>query len=105
MRVLHVVLVRWAQATPAAHRARARAVAVGLQHRIFGIESLVEGPSVSQEGLEDGFDYALAITFASAAARDEYLPHPAHKELSDLFGNGAIEKVVVYDLDVPRNAE
>lgn len=96
-----MVLIRWAPTTSAAHRDRARAVALGLPHRILGIESLVEGPSVSPEGLEDGFDYALAFTFASAAARDDYLPHPAHQELTALFADGAIEKVTVFDLDVP----
>lgn len=104
MSVLHIVLVRWAPDTSRAHRDRARALARGLPHRIVGIEKLVEGPSVSPEGLEDGFDYALAFTFSSHAARDAYLPHPAHQELVALFGDGAIEKVTVYDLDIPEES-
>lgn len=100
MSVLHNVLIRWAPETPAAHRDRARAIARGLAQRIVGVEWLVEGPSVSPEGLEDGFDYALSMSFTDEAARDNYLPHPAHQELVALFADGAIEKVVVYDLAV-----
>jgi hypothetical protein len=94
-----MVLIRWSPETPACHREQARGVARGLAHRIPGITCLVEGPNVSPERLEDGFDYALSITFASAVARDEYLPHPAHQELTAFFADGAIESVTVYDLE------
>lgn len=99
MRIVHVVLVRWAESTPVEHREAAREVARGLSERIPGIERLSEGPSVSPEGLEQGHDYALVITFSSAEARDVYLPHPAHEELVAYFGNGAIDGVTVYDLE------
>lgn len=104
MSILHIVLIRWSPETSASHRDRARAIARSFEQRIAGVVSLVEGPSVSPEGLEQGFDYALAITFASAAARDDYLPHPAHQELVTCFSNEAIEKVAVYDLEVPRTS-
>lgn len=98
MRIVHVVLIRWAAQTSDEHRERARAVARGLKERIGGVESIVEGPSVSPEGLEQGYDYGLIVTFTDAAARDAYLPHPAHLELSELFGDGAIDGVTVLDL-------
>ena len=68
-----------------------------LQGSIPGIESIVEGPSVSPEGLEDGLEYGFVITFADAAARDAYLPHPEHVSVADLLGSLAA-RVVVYDI-------
>jgi hypothetical protein len=68
-----------------------------LETRITGIVSLAEGPSVSTEHLEDGLEYCFVITFADAAARDAYLPHPEHVSVADLLGALAA-RVVVYDI-------
>ena len=38
------------------------------------------------------------VTFTNAAARDAYLPHPAHKEFGALLGKlGVLEDVFVVD--------
>lgn len=96
--VVHVVLVEWGADTPDQVKADARASAQGFRTRIEGVLSVVEGPSTSTEGLEAGFDYGLVITFADAAARDAYLPHPVHRVLADLIGQNSA-RVVVYDID------
>ena len=61
--------------------------------------SVVEGPSVSTEGLEAEFEWALVVTFESAEARDGYLDHPTHLPVAALIGKWA-ERVVVFDLSV-----
>ena len=55
------------------------------------------GPSTSPEGLEDGFEWALVVSFESSAARDDYLPHPAHQPVAQLISRLA-EHVVVFDV-------
>ena len=55
------------------------------------------GPSVSPEGLEGGFDWALVVRFRDAAARDAYLPHPAHQPVADHIGARSA-RVVVFDV-------
>lgn len=97
--IVHMVLIRWAPATLEQHIAEARVLARQMESQIPGILTLAEGPDVSPEGLADGFNYGLAITFESAKARDEYLPHPAHQKLVAMFADGAIEKVTVLDLE------
>ncbi|MFC0678734.1 Dabb family protein [Lysobacter korlensis] len=96
--ITHVVLVQWRADVPAEVKEQARASARGFVGVIPGTVSVVEGPSVSPEGLEQGFDYGLVIRFADAAARDGYLPHPVHRVLADLIGAHA-ERVVVYDIE------
>ncbi len=96
--VVHVVLVEWGVDTPEDVKESAREAARGFPSRIDGVLSVVEGPSTSPEGLEGGLDYGLVITFADAAARDAYLPHPVHRVLADLIGRHSA-RVVVYDID------
>jgi len=40
------------------------------------------------------------MTFESEAARQHYLPHPAHEALKDKFID-VLEKIVVFDYTVP----
>jgi Stress responsive A/B Barrel Domain len=95
--VMHVVLVQWRADLPDESREEARSAAREMVGRIPGLLALDEGPSVSPEGLEEGFDWGLVITFESPAARDGYLPHPVHRVLADRIGAGA-ERVVVFDV-------
>ncbi len=94
----HIVLVQWRADMPSALKEQARESARGFVDGIPGTLSVVEGPSVSPEGLEQGFDYGFVIRFADADARDAYLPHPVHRVLADLIGANA-ERVVVYDIE------
>jgi Stress responsive A/B Barrel Domain len=96
--ISHIVLVQWRADVPAEVREQARTSARGFVDAIPGTLSVVEGPSVSPEGLEQGFDYGFVIRFADAAARDAYLPHRVHRVLADLIGGNA-ERVIVYDIE------
>ena len=97
--ILHVVLVRWAAGAEPDVVARFDAAARVVRDTIPGVLELVHGPSVSVEHLEQGFDHALHVRFADAAARDAYLPHPAHAPLAELIVANA-ETFVVFDLAV-----
>ncbi len=96
--VVHVVLVEWGADTPDDVKEAAREAARGFPSRIEGVLSVVEGPSSSPENLEGGIDYGLVITFADAAARDAYLPHPVHRVLGDVIGKHSA-RVIVYDIE------
>jgi hypothetical protein len=95
--ILHVVLVTWAPSAPADLGERLdQAVRVALD----GVPGLLEashGPSVSTEGLEQGYTYGLCLRFADADALAGYLPHPAHRPLSDLIRTHA-DALLVFDL-------
>lgn len=95
--IIHVVLINWSEAMSPSALKKARETARGLVGKIPGIADLREGPSVSPEGLEGGFDYAVAITFDDAAARDQYLPHAEHEVLVEQIRSFA-DRVIVFDL-------
>jgi len=96
--IVHVVLTQWRGDTPREALAELRAMISRFPTEIPGVVSAVEGASVSTEGLEAGYDWALVVTFADAAARDGYLPHPAHAPVAAVIGEWA-ERLVVFDLD------
>jgi hypothetical protein len=95
--VVHVVLVQWRTGVSDEVRSRIRAASRGMAKAIPGILALEEGPSVSPEGLESGFDWALVVTFADEEARDRYLPHPSHTVVGEQIGANA-ERLVVFDV-------
>lgn len=97
MTTTHVVLVSWRDGEAEEAERVVRPLVADFRNTIPDVLAVVEGHSTSPEGLEGEFDYALVITFASAEARDAYLPHPAHRPVADAIGAHA-DRVVVFDL-------
>ncbi|PZE86832.1 Dabb family protein [Curtobacterium sp. MCBD17_032] len=94
--IVHVVLVEW-NTEDAAVPERATALAHEHLPGIGGVVSVASGPSVSPEGKEEGFDWMLVVRFRDAAARDAYLPHPAHTPVAEHIG-AHNARVVVFDV-------
>jgi stress responsive alpha/beta barrel protein len=93
----HVVLVSWRDGEAEEAERVVRPLVADFGRTIPDVVSVVEGHSTSPEGLEDGYDYALVVTFASPEARDAYLPHPAHRPVAEAIGAHS-ERVVVFDV-------
>jgi len=75
----HLVLLRFkTEASVDAIAAIERAF-VALRGQIEGVRDLEWGTDVSPEGLAKGYTHAFMLSFDDAAARDAYLPHPAHQ--------------------------
>ncbi len=95
--IVHVVLTQWRADAPSEALAQMRETIGRFEAEIPGVVSVVEGESVSTEGLEAGFDWALVVTFDSGGARDGYLDHPTHLPVAAVIGEWA-ERLVVFDL-------
>ena len=67
-----------------------------LPSRIKLIKGFEWGTNVSPENLAQGYTHCFFLTFASAADRDAYLVHPAHKDFGKLLGP-YLDKVTVID--------
>jgi hypothetical protein len=67
-----------------------------LPSKISVIKGFEWGTNVSPENLNQGFTHCFFLTFSSAADRDAYLVHPAHKEFGKLLGP-YLDKVTVVD--------
>jgi len=95
--VVHVVLAAWRDDAPGESLAEIGQICRRFSAEIPGVVAVAEGASVSPEGLEAGFEWALVVTFESAVARDGYLNHPTHLPVAALIGKWAA-RVVVFDV-------
>ncbi len=67
-----------------------------LQNHISGVVEFECGVNNSPEGLNDEFTHAYTVSFASEKDRNDYLPHPAHREFVELV-KGRLSGVFVVD--------
>lgn len=92
----HVVMFRFASDVTEAQKARVTDEFAALRHKVPGITAFECGVNNSPEGLSQGFTHCYMLTFESEAARDVYLPHPAHKAFGETL-NGLMDGVFVAD--------
>ena len=95
-RLRHVVLFKFKDTSTPEDVARIVAGFQALPGKIKEIAAFEWGTDVSPEGKAQGFTHCFLVTFATAADRDVYLPHPAHKEFVALVGPH-VDKVCVVD--------
>ncbi len=57
------------------------------------------GRNDSPEGLDKGYSHCFLVTFASAADRDAYLPHPAHQAFCRTWLDPNLEDACVVDFE------
>jgi quinol monooxygenase YgiN len=76
--IRHVVLLKFSEETTTERRAELAAAFAGLATQVPPVRSLEWGLNASPEQLDKGFTHCFMVTFDDEAARDAYLPHPAH---------------------------
>ena len=87
----HVVSFQFKEGLTEERKAQAIQDFLALKDEIPEIKSFEGGEDISVEGLNQGFTHSFILTFESEAARDAYIPHPAHLKLAEknkpLMGN------------------
>lgn len=76
--IQHNVFFRWKSSMTRELEAKAFADFRAMVTTIPGIVSVSVGHQNSPENLGKGYQVGLSVVFTDAAARDAYLPHPAH---------------------------
>lgn len=98
--VHHVVLFRFRSDLPEGAVEEVFAELRGFRQSIPGITGFQGGAYSSPEGLAQGFTHGFTMTFADAASRDAYLPHPLHQavvaKLLPML-EGGLQGVVAFD--------
>ena len=98
--ITHMVLLRFRRDAPKQDVDRVFAELAGLKSKIPGLLSFSGGAYSSPEGMSKGFTHGFCMTFADAAARDVYLPHPEHERVKKLVFallDGGLDGVVAFD--------
>ena len=76
--IQHNVFFKWKPSMTRELEAQAFTAFRAMTKTIPGVVSVSVGHQNSPEGLGKGFTAGLSVVFTDAAARDAYLPHPAH---------------------------
>ncbi|MBM4154072.1 MAG: Dabb family protein [Lentisphaerae bacterium] len=95
-RLRHVVLFKFKDGAAEADIRAVENAFRGLAVKIDLIREFEWGTNNSPEGLSQGFTHCFFVTFATAEARDAYLPHPDHKAFVDVL-KPVLDKVLVVD--------
>lgn len=97
--IQHIVLLKLKPGTTGEQKTALLEGLIALQRDgiIPGIEAVSGGDNNSPEGKGHGFDWGFVVTFSDAAARDAYLPHPAHRALARDLLRPMVEDVLVLD--------
>ena len=99
--IRHCVFFKFRTGVSADERAEIYAGLAALVGPIEGLLSADFGPNISPEGLGKGFDDGFIMDFVDAAARDRYLPHPAHQAAGARLVaalEGGTDGLIVFDM-------
>lgn len=92
----HVVLFKFKEGTTPEQIKEVEKAFAALPRKIDVIKGFEAGTNVSTENHSEGFTHCFVVSFSSAADRDTYLNHPAHKEFGKSL-SGCLDKVLVVD--------
>ena len=92
----HVVLFKFKEDVTDAQVKEVEVAFAALPEKIDVIVDLEWGTDISPEGLAQGYTHCFFVSFADAAGRDAYLPHPEHQKFVDLV-KPRLESVLVVD--------
>jgi len=101
--VRHIVVFKYKSSATAEQIEEVNKAFEGLKNRIPGILSFEHGANNSPEKKDQGFNHVYLVTFSSAQARDQYLPHPEHQKFGELPGRlQVLEDVFVVDFETVK---
>ena len=94
--IRHVLLIRFKPDTPPQSIERIRTVFKSMPSRVDGVVDVEWGENDSPENKNKGFTHCVLMTFADENARNNYLPHPQHSALKEIF-DPVLEDIIVLD--------
>lgn len=95
----HIVLFKFCSETTSEQIDRLAKELEVLKNQIPGIAAYTWGPSVSIENLEKGYSHGFVMTFLDKESRDNYVPHPLHKELIAKWVDPICSDGLVFDIE------
>ena len=98
--IRHVVLFKLKSGVDTATVENVFSALKELAHKIPGIISISTGRDNSPEGLQRGHSHGFTVDFVNGAARDAYLPHPAHQAVGAMIVSiteGGVDGICVVD--------
>jgi len=94
--IRHVLLFRFKPGASYQSIEKVRAAFKTMPSKVGGVVDVEWGENNSPENKNRGFTHCILMTFADEIERDNYLPHPQHSALKEIF-EPILEDIVVLD--------
>ncbi|CAE6947433.1 Stress-response A/B barrel domain-containing protein [Vibrio owensii] len=97
--IRHILLIKF-KATATSEKIRQLCeLFEAIPSKVEGVTEVECGLNNSPEGKNKGYTHAITMTFADEAGRQNYLPHPEHDALKEVF-RPLLEDIIVFDYEI-----
>ncbi|WP_434354937.1 Dabb family protein [Parasalinivibrio latis] len=97
--IRHVLLIKFQPSVTQAAIDDIQVLFEEIPTKVEGVLAVEWGLNNSPEGLNKGYTHCVVMTFTNDAGRQNYLPHPEHLALKNVFVP-ALEDVIVFDYSI-----
>ncbi|WP_375749807.1 Dabb family protein [Vibrio sp. HN007] len=94
--IRHILLIKFKESAEQEAIERLMALFKAMPEKVQGVTSVEWGINDSPEHKNKGYTHSVFMTFADEAGRQNYLPHPEHDALKQVF-RPLLEDVIVFD--------
>ncbi|WP_061035399.1 MULTISPECIES: Dabb family protein [Vibrio] len=97
--VRHILLIKFKASAASDKIQQLRALFEAMPTKVEGVTDVEWGLNNSPEGKNKDYTHAVMMTFADEAGRQNYLPHPEHDVLKEVF-RPLLEDIIVFDYEI-----
>jgi hypothetical protein len=97
--IRHILLIKFKQEAQSTEIEKLRALFEQMPSKVEGVAEVEWGLNDSPEDKNQGFTHSVLMTFVDEAGRQNYLPHPEHDALKDVF-RPLLDDIIVFDYQV-----
>ena len=97
--IRHILLIKFKDSAELIQIEKLKDLFESIPNKVEGVISVEWGVNNSPENKNEGYTYAVLMTFANEEGRQNYLPHPEHEVLKKVF-DLLLEDIIVFDYQV-----
>ena len=94
--IRHILLIKFKEYAEASEIEKLKGLFEAMPSKVEGVTSVEWGLNDSPENKNQGYTHSVLMTFADEEGRQNYLPHPEHDALKDVF-RPLLEDIIVFD--------
>ena len=94
--IRHILLIKFKPSADIEQINLLKELFLSMPYKIEGVVSVEWGINDSPENKNQGFSHSVLMTFSNDAGRQEYLPHPEHQALKEVF-RPILDDIIVFD--------
>ncbi|EDP59593.1 Dabb family protein [Vibrio sp. AND4] len=97
--IRHILLIKFKTSATDEKIQQLMGLFEAMPDKVEGVSEVEWGKNNSPEGKNKDYTHVVMMTFADEAGRQNYLPHPEHDALKDIF-RPLLEDIIVFDYKI-----